>query len=281
MEAMLAETVHPGSKEIFRDFPLNRINLGALEVLRERKKSLPGAASDRVKALRALFKWATAQKHCLSNPALALNKIRITSEGHHTWTAEEIAQFEARHPTGTKANLALQILLYTGARRSDAVSLGRQHVQGTALRWTAYKNRNRFPVTIQIPLLHPLAAAIDAGPTGDLVFLVTEYGKPFTIAGFGNWFKDRCREAGLRHCSAHGLRKAGSSRAAEAGATAHQLMAMFGWRSLAEAELYTKAAERKLMAAAGMQYLLKGVARSGSVPLSEPKKSGGTNRQKT
>jgi hypothetical protein len=25
-----------------------------------------------------------------------------------------------------------------------------------------------------------------------MTFLETEYGKPFTAAGFGNWFRDRC-----------------------------------------------------------------------------------------
>ncbi|MBS0251343.1 MAG: tyrosine-type recombinase/integrase, partial [Proteobacteria bacterium] len=139
----------------------------------------------------------------------------------------------------------------------------------------------RFPTVIDIPILQPLQAAIDAtGGASRLVFLVTSHGKPFSIAGFGNWFHDRCVEAELPHCSAHGLRKAGSTRAAEAGATAHQLMAMFGWRSLAEAERYTRAAERKRMAAIGMGKLLEGVSANKSVPLSRPVPDGGTNRPK-
>lgn len=265
MESMLEELVNPAEKAVYRLFPVNRMDLHALEVLRDRKKSLPGAATDRVKALRALFKWAKTEKHCAIDPSLGLKKPRIVSDGHHTWTPDEVAQFEKRHPLGTKAHLALMIFLFTGARRSDAHRLGRQHIQGDSLRWTAFKNRNRYPTIIHIPLLAPLAQAIAAAPTGDMVFLVTEYGKPFTRFGLGNWFKDRCREAGLARCSGHGLRKAGSSRAAEAGATAHQLMSMFGWRSLAEAEIYTKAAERKRMAAAGMQCLLAGVGPTSEV----------------
>ena len=83
---------------------------------------------------------------------------------------------------------------------------------------------------------------------GASAFLVTEYGKPFTAAGFGNWFRNRCNEAGLPQCSAHGVRKASAARAAENGATTHQLMAMFGWLSMQEAERYTRAAERKRLA---------------------------------
>jgi len=93
-----------------------------------------------------------------------------------------------------------------------------------------------------------LTRIIEATPSSELTFLTTEYGKPFTAAGFGGWFRDRCDEAGLPHCSAHGLRKAGAARAAENGATAHELMAIFGWLTLKEAERYTAAAQRRRLA---------------------------------
>ncbi|MEI9901164.1 MAG: hypothetical protein WDN31_14625 [Hyphomicrobium sp.] len=54
---------------------------------------------------------------------------KVSSKGHHTWTSEELEQFEARHPIGTKARLAFGLLIYTGVRRSDVVRLGRQHVR--------------------------------------------------------------------------------------------------------------------------------------------------------
>ena len=70
---------------------------------------------------------------------------------------------------------------------------------------------------------------------------------PATAAGFGNWFADRCREAGIPVC-AHGLRSAAATRLADYGATAHQLVSWFGWRTLSEAERYTKEADRKRLA---------------------------------
>ena len=76
---------------------------------------------------------------------------------------------------------------------------------------------------ISIPVLPELKAVLDATPTGNLAFLVTAFGKPFTSNGFGNWFRIQCDEAGLKHCSAHGLRKAGAALAAENGATERQL----------------------------------------------------------
>ena len=91
---------------------------------------------------------------------------------------------------------------------------------------------------------------------GDLTFLVSEYGKPFSVAGFGNWFRERSNEAALTHCSAHGLRKAAATIAAENGATAHELMSIFGWLNIQEAERYTRTAERKGLAERGMGRLV-------------------------
>lgn len=156
-------------------------------------------------------------------------------------------------------------------RRSDAVQFGRQHVKNGWISKPQWKGRNRHAQRIEIPMLEPLAQVIAASKTGDLAFLATEYGRPFSMAGFGNWFRDRCDEAGLIGLSAHGLRKAGATRAADAGASAHTLMAIFGWRSLAEAELYTRAADRKRLARDGMDLLvtpsvLPGIGSSGQRP---------------
>ncbi|MBS0242776.1 MAG: tyrosine-type recombinase/integrase, partial [Proteobacteria bacterium] len=233
-----------------------RIGTRALRVLRDRKEAFPEAANGRVKALRALFKWALAEELVSANPARDLERLRNPGPGFVAWSLEDVADFEKRHQIGSKARLALAIILFTGMRRSDVVQFGRQHVKDGWISKPQWKGRNRHPQRIEIPLLQPLAEIIAASKTGDLAFMVTEYGRPFSIAGFGNWFRDRCNEAGLDGKSAHGLRKAGATRAAEAGATAHQLMAMFGWRSLAEAELYTRAADRKRLAREGMTLMI-------------------------
>jgi len=70
---------------------------------------------------------------------------------------------------------------------------------------------------MDIRLQPDLAAIIDATPSGHLTFLITEYGKSFTANGFGNRFKDWCRQANLPHCSAHGLRAPQQSDLQNAG----------------------------------------------------------------
>jgi integrase len=118
------------------------------------------------------------------------------------------------------------------------------------------KGRKRTLKSRELQILPELRAIIDATPSGHLNYLVTSFGKPFTANGFGNWFRRRCNEAGLPHCSAHGLRKAGAVIAAENGATERQLMAIYGWRSSKMAAHYTEAANQKKMAADAMHLIV-------------------------
>lgn len=108
--------------------------------------------------------------------------------------------------------------------------------------------RQKTGVPFDIPVLPSLQEEIQLQTERHLTFLVTEQGKPFTAAGFGNWFRDRCDEAEVP-CRAHGLRSAAATSLADNNATVHQLMSWFGWRTMSEAERYTKAANRKRLAA--------------------------------
>lgn len=254
-ESICREPIMPNSPVLFGAFPLDELTSKAVKVLRDRKAELPEAANNRLKALSSMVKWAIGEDHISFNPVRDVPRFRTGSDGHHTWTEEEIAQFAARHPLGTKAHLALALLCYTGQRGSDVCQLGRQHEKGDLLVFTQHKNRNRKPVRLNLPVLPALRRVLDASPVGEEAFLVSEYGRPFTIKGFGNWFRDRCDEAGLGHCSAHGLRKAAAVVAAEAGATPHQLMSIFGWATLEQPERYTKAARQKLLAGQSMHLL--------------------------
>ena len=226
-------------------------------MLRDRKASVPEGANSRLKGIRQVFSWALEAKiqGIAYNPTRDVPYLKRKGTGWHSWTVEEIEQFEASHAIGTKARLALALLIYTGQRRSDVVRFGRQHFRKGWLHFTQAKNQNRTPVNIEIPILPALQAIIDKSPVGDLTFLVTEFGKPFTANGFGNKMRRWCNAAGLTHCSAHGLRKASAVIAAENGATEDQLMAIFGWLTPKQAAHYTKAARRRKLAGDAMALL--------------------------
>jgi len=289
LESTFDEPLKPGASRFFRDFPLCKMNVEFVEVLRDRKLDFPEAANSRVKAVRAVLKWAVRKKHPDGKPLVSQNPSRDVPylrsknpSGWYPWPIDDVRRFEARHPIGSRGRLALALLLFTGQRRSDVIRLGRQHVHGNTIKFTQFKGRNRKPVELEQPILSALQRIIDASPTGELNFLVNDLGRPFTDAGFGNWFHDRCIEAGVPG-RAHGLRKAGAIIAAENGATAHQLMAIFGWKSLAMAEKYTRAANQKKLARSAMHLLVAPeqtgtelsptAGRSGTFPQKNPVRS--------
>lgn len=133
---------------------------------------------------------------------------------------------------------------------------GRQLLRDGWLHFTQTKNKRNKRITLSIPMIAELKKLIDATRAPHLTFLTTEFGKPFTSNGFGNRFRKWCDAADLLHCSAHGLRKASAAIAAENGATESQLMAIFGWRTIKEAERYTRAARQKVLAASAMRLLV-------------------------
>lgn len=213
----------------------------------------PGAENGLLKALRVLLRHAVDMGLLRDNPAPNVRKFAVNSEGFHSWPEEDVTAFEARHRIGSRAQLALSLLLYTGQRRSDVVRMGWQHINGDLLSVV----QDKTGVTLRVPIHPKLSSAIGNMPRTNMTFLLTESGAPFSAAGFGNWFRDRCNEAGLQHCSAHGLRKACAARLANAGCTTEQIKAITGHKTLSEVARYTKAADQERNAKQALVNLLR------------------------
>lgn len=208
----------------------------------------PAAANNYLRMLRILMNHALDVEWIQRDPTLKLKGYSNKSTGFHTWTEAEIATYEARHPIGTKGRLAMALMLYTGQRRGDAVKLGWKNVSKNRIAVRQEKTGTPLAIKMHVSLVEALQTADSGGVT----FLVTAFGKPFTAAGFGNWFRDRCNEAGLTHCSSHGLRKAAARRLAEAGNSANHIAAVTGHLSLKEVERYTRDADQQKMADAAV-----------------------------
>lgn len=223
--------------------------------IRDAVREKPGSRNDVKKAISALFAWAVESDLAQINPAAKI-KLLHSGDGFHTWTVEEVRQYEAKHLAGTKARLMLHLALYTGLRLDSLSIVGLQHIRNGQLTIRPEKTRKSSGVIVDIPVLPELQKTIEECPTGNLTFLVTEFGKPFTTNGLGNKMRDWCDQAGLFHCTTHGLRKAGATIAAENGATDEELMAIFGWTTKNQTTTYTKKARRKQMAAGAMHKLV-------------------------
>lgn len=258
------------------ELPFKMLEPRHIRAWRDARVDRPEAANALVKYLRQVFAYAVANDLCSRNAARDVPYIKTGSTGFHSWTIEEVERFESVHPVGSRARLALALLLYTTQRRSDVVLLGRQHIREGWFKFVQVKNQRRKPISIEIPVIAPLQAIIDASANGALAFIVTKFGKPFTANGFGNRFRKWCDEAGLPHCSAHGLRKAAAARLAELGCTDHEIMAITGHQTLKEVARYTAAANRKKLAASGMAKFAEGKTENESVPLLEPARQSGT-----
>jgi len=258
--AKLANSTRRQRENIYRaviktagDVPLKRISDETIKAGRERRKATPHSANVFLKAMRAFFAWAIEDKLVTIDPTKGVKLLAgpNDADGFHTWTQAELDRFEARWPVGTRERLSYDLLLYTGLRRGDAVRVGRPHERDGVI--TIRTEKTGEPVSI--PILPPLALSIAATGAGDLTYLVTEAGQPWVKESFGNWFREVCRKAGCPG-SAHGLRKAGATRAAERGATERQLMAIFGWSTGKMAQHYTRAADRTRLARDAAQLLL-------------------------
>lgn len=215
-----------------------------------RKRGGPHAAARLRDQLTPLFGYAfkllAIEK---PNPVAQAARIAAPTTGFHSWTEDEIATYRAKHRLGTSARLALEIILWTAQRRGDAAKFGPEHLRDGRVHFIAGKNK----ASLWLPAAPQLLAAIKAMPVvGTKTFLVTSFGKPYSVAGFGNKFREWCNEAGLPHCSAHGVRKALARRAAEQGATNQRLKAIGGWKRDDEVALYTAAAEQAAMAEAAL-----------------------------
>jgi len=235
-----------------------RLSMQEILAIRDSMQDRPEAANARIKSLRQVYKWAGKRGLAETNPAMNVDYLSSKNPtGFYTWTPDEIAQYEDRHELGTMARLAIDLLQFTGVRRSDVVLLGPPHDRSGILHFTEQKNKNRSPKPRLVPILPQLQASIAATETGSFTYLITQFKQPFTSNGFGNWYKKRCKEANLPHCSAHGIRKAAAVRAAMTGATTKQLMAIFGWDSAKMADKYTQAAESHKIALEHMSLLSK------------------------
>ena len=258
IESCLREVAVAGSSRLMAECPLTLFGPNQVRLLRDRRAAQPGAANNRMKYLSAMFGWGLENlpDSVASNPVRDVQKLKYESTGFRPWTETDLVKFEDAYPVGTKQRLALALLLFTGARRSDVVGLGPACVRDGMIRFVPRKTKRIRNQATPKPFLPELARIVSSTKLqGRDTFLVTDYGKPFSVAGFGSWFADQCRKVGLDDCTAHGLRKLGAMRAAMAGASHYQLMAVYDWSTPAQAQAYINLAERGRGAAAAMPFL--------------------------
>lgn len=241
--------------------PFNWITPASIESGIDRRGKTPSQARHFLDTMRGIFRWAKKQQHVKDDPTHSIKVAKPKTKGFPVWTDDDLTAFEAKWPRGTRQRVMFDIYLYTGLRRGDAATLGRQHVRNGVITLDTEKTGTR----VTIPVLPELQITLDAGPTGDLAFIAQANGGPLVKESLGTLFKEACLAAGINK-SAHGLRKAAATHAANNGATVAELEAIFGWEGGQMASLYTRSADRRGLAAGAMKKLSRRTKPETSIP---------------
>lgn len=225
------------------------LNVAAIQqkhvrLMRDKRSDKPTAANNMVKVLRWVLAIAVERNLISVNPCIGIKPLRIEGDGFHTWTEAEVEAFEAYWPVGTKQRTAFDLLLFTVQRSGDVRKMGRQHLTANRLAITQEKTEAK----LSLPVVPALAASLATVPANQMLFVCNQHGVGYTAKGFGNWFSQACRDAGLTQCSAHGLRKTGATRLADAGCSEAEIMAWTGHQTPKEVQRYTKARNQKGLA---------------------------------
>lgn len=244
-------------REEFGDRRVDQLRAHHMDNILARMADKPAAAHNLRKRLIPVFRLAMRLGWLSENPAELAVPPPYAPKGHHSWTEEEIARYLELHQPGTVAHTAMQLMLWTGAARIDAVKLGCFNIkatpEGDRLQYMRQKTRRmKAPVLIDIPIAPELRAVLNTLPKDAGTFLQTAQGKRRSEKGLTGDMRKWCDAAGLPECSPHGLRKAIARRLADAGAAPHMIMAVTGHKTLSEVQRYTEAANRGHLASDGM-----------------------------
>lgn len=200
----------------------------------------PSAALDTLKKLRILIRHAIDIGWLKHDPSLGIK--RPKGKEIRPWTTDELTAFENRWPLGTKQRTAYALMRYTGAARVDVHLMTWKQVENGEVSYT----RSKTGVGVHLDLHSELRSALASTPRKHLTIINTEYGRPFTVAGFGSFMRSAMDAAGLPlDCKPHGLRKVLGRDLADADATSHDIRAALGHLTTTESDRYTREADRK------------------------------------
>jgi integrase len=218
------------------------VNESYIHSIIDELRNTPSAANHAVAVIRTLFRFALKRRIVSKDPTTGAGRLK-GGDGYARWPDAAIATFLASASPAMR--LALYLGLYTGQRLSDVI----------AMRWEAYDGKRiklrqqKTGTPLVIPVHPDLRALLDpirreAGPV-----LTSKTGLPFHSRVFSRDFRDARIAAGLPEgLSFHGLRHTAASRLAEVGATAPEIQAITGHKSLKLVEHYIRQADQELQA---------------------------------
>lgn len=244
-DAFLIEPVAPPATETWGDMPVADLKRRHIKLIIARMGKTPHAARHRLGMIRKMIRAALDEEWIETDPTYGI-KHRPAYRGHRAWTEAERAAFERRWPIGTTPRLCYALALWLGPRRGDIARLRVADIMGDQIVFVQGKTGRPVHGVIS-PMLREVLDATNLCPGGPI--LMTAYGKAFSPKSLTGRMRDWTESAGLpQGCTLHGLRKTLGKLVAESGGTTRQIMATLGHDDIAQAELYSREAEREMMA---------------------------------
>ncbi|WP_146195198.1 site-specific integrase [Pararhodobacter marinus] len=213
--------------------------------LADKYAATPGAADNLIKGISGLYIWAIQREYVqCDNPARGVKRMTRKTKGFAPWTAEDIAQFLAFHAPGTTARRTLMLAACTTARRGDLCQIGRQHeVTRGGRKWLRWEQNKAPHEIVEMPMSRALLA--DLAGHGNMTYILTSYGAPYSAAGLGNAFRKWADDAGLKGRSLHGVRKGVAAMLTASGATSAEIDVLLGHEmGSPETKVYVRSAAR-------------------------------------
>jgi hypothetical protein len=202
LESTWKEPIRPDANGVFGDMPIAKMTSQAIRVLRDRKSDFKTAANDRRKVIGYVFAWGMEAhpKIVLANPTRDVSRLKHKVINIPPWTEAHFQVFMGNIRPALK-----------NAGRWRSIST-RAHVVvtfGILVRSTRVMVALSLQKTggdVDVPVLEELARELALTPKDALAFILIEYGRTFSQKGYGNWFNEKCRNAGLADRTAHGIR---------------------------------------------------------------------------
>jgi integrase len=192
--------------------PARRIERVDVRALRDSMAETPGAASQAVRAIGALFAWAIENEKVKDNPASGVKKFK--SKEHQPWP-EDLVEAALSDP---QVGMAVGLFYFTGQRINEVVKMGWGAIEGDHMRVFVQKTQTHIRVAIMPELMEMLKAQ----PKDSVAILTNANGQPWTQSGLRQKLQAWAKERG-KHVVPHGLRKNAVDSLFEAGCTAAEV----------------------------------------------------------
>lgn len=252
IEALLKTPIVEGEPLLFESVDVGHLKRRHIRKLLARKSDTPHAAAHMLRCIRKLIGVALDQEWIEMDPTYRL-KFRPAYKGWKAWPDEMLNRYEARWSIGSNPRLVYSLALYQGHRRADITQFTPADFKADGSTVTQQKTNRHLWLPIHPNLAEVLAATDMSRP----YLVMTEYGKPFSPKALGMRMQEWTRAAGIPPgYTLHGLRKTLGKALAEGQATTRQLMDMLGHTDISHAELYSREAEQRRMAADAMAKLV-------------------------